>query len=224
MSAAVGGPYRAPGVQATTSPLLAWHKAVAKIGAFVIDEFVWNDEAGRPTRVKINADGGAIDFDFGAKTIKADGPLSVEVDLYKIRIIRVPGGPYEDITLPLDWNQNIHPNQHSRVPARGALMMTGNAVMHAVLRILATAPGDTPQPVAEIVGDDCVRTADGRLWRVEEHCQPGRWCYRIGNRTQAFAWLREGRFWPHPFMSDFLGTSQHLRWCIVDVADDPEYL
>lgn len=180
--------------------LLEWHRAIAAIGAFVIDAFEWNAVDAAPKIIRISA---------------ADAPLIVTV-----RGAGYAGYSGTSIAVQRDKDGDVIEVIH--VPAR----ITGRAIMNATLRVLAAPPGAGPQQVAEIIDDDRVRTVDGRVWRMQRTCPPGRWCYRVGDPTNARTRMRTGEWWPHPFKSDFLGAgaaTRMIEWCIVDVADDPEY-
>lgn len=198
-------PYRAPGAVSKPPPLVEWHRAIAAIGSFIIDTFEWDTQGGLPKLIRITAEGSPL-----VVTVRGD------IGAAGLTVISRRAGTI--IAVQRDKDGDVI--EAIGVPGRA----TGRAIMNATLRVLASPPGSGPQRVTEIIDDDHVRTADGRLWRMQRTCPAGRWCYRVGDPTNARTRMRTGEWWPHPFKSDFLGTGLGLpEWCIVDVADDTEY-
>lgn len=188
-------PYRTPGTVSKPPPLLEWHRAIAAIGDFVIETFDWDARDAVPRLIRISASNAPL-----IVTARGTTAGGVHVDVQRDK----DGDVVETIRIP------------DRAPPR--------AIMNAVLRVLAAPPGSGPQTVTEVVDEDHVRTADGRLWRMQRTCPPGRWCYRVGDPVNARTRMRAGEWWPHPFKSDFLGAGgRQVQWCIVDVSDDTEY-
>lgn len=190
-------PYREPDPPVKRSPVLEYRRAIAAIGAFSVNEFVWDASTDTPSRLRISA-------------LSDDRCLDVTL---------VRGAGYGDLVMTIQRDKDGAQIDHVALPAK----ITGRAAMNAVLRTLATAPGNTPQTVAGMLDENTVETVDGRRWRMTRYCPPGRWCYRVGDPISARERLRTGQFWPHPFMSDYAGTTRSIHWCIVDVADDVDF-
>lgn len=190
--------YREPDPPVKRPPVLEYRRAIAAIGDFSVTEFVWDPNTDTPSRVRISALSDARYLDVAlARTHVAYGALVMTIQRDK------DGAQIDRVELPAK--------------------ITGRAAMNAILRTLATAPGTTPQTVTQQLDEDMVETADGRRWRMTRYCPPGRWCYRVGDPINARERLRTGQFWPHPFMSDYHGTTKTIHWCIVDVADDIDF-
>lgn len=190
--------YREPDPPVTRPPVLEYQRAIAAIGDFSVTEFVWDASTDTPSRLRISALSDARHLDVAlARTNVAYGALVMTIQRDK------DGAHIDRVELPAK--------------------ITGRAAMNAILRTLTTAPGNTPQIIARQLDDDMVETVDGRRWRVTRYCPPGRWCYRVGDPISARAQLRAGQFWPHPYMSDYHGTTSSIHWCIVDVADDIDF-
>ncbi len=175
------------------SPVLEYRRAIAAIGDFSVTEFVWDARTDTPSRVRIYAMSDARHLE--VLLTRDAGALTMTIQRGKEA-----------------WSACVLP-----------ATITGRAAMHAILRVLAASPSVAPQTVTQQLDENTVETADGRRWRVTRACPPGRWCYRVGDPINARDHLRTGRFWPHPFMSDYSGTTSAIQWCIVDVADDVDF-
>lgn len=194
--------YREPGTPVRRSPLLEYHRAIALIGEFSVDEFQWDASTDTPSKVRISA-------------LTDDRHLVVTM----VRMAGASASIAGALMMTIQRDKDGAQIDRVELPAK----ISGRAAMNAILRTLATSPGNTPQTVVAIHSEDLVETIDGRRWRMTRYCPPGRWCYRVGDPINARARLATGQFWPHPFMSDYHGTFTTIQWCIVDVADDVDF-
>lgn len=193
--------YREPDPPVKRPPVLEYRRAIAAIGEFSINEFVWDPSTDTPSRVRISSmsDARFLDVTLARLTGRGVGAGALVMTIQRDK----DGAQIDRVELPDK--------------------ITGRAAMNAILRTLSTSPGSTPQVVVTQLDEDMVETADGRRWRMTRYCPPGRWCYRVGDPINARERLRTGQFWPHPFMSDYHGTTSTIHWCIVDVADDIDF-